>query len=201
MDDLKALLAAARDGDRHSLYVLLKRFEGRIRGAMAAAVPDSLRHVLDLSDDDLVHQLFIDLCRRLGRIDPDRANTVESWLGTIAHRVALDAVDALTTPGRNVFRVARAPDGAENDWLAHAARIRSADRPSQIVSRREMVDLVRQAVARLPARYRDAILRHDLDEWTVAETAAELGISEPAVKMRLVRAREMLAELIGLSQA
>ena len=51
---------------------------------------------------------------------------------------------------------------------------------------------VGEAIASLPAKYREVIVLHHLEELSVRETAAALTISESAVKMRLTRAREMM---------
>lgn len=48
------------------------------------------------------------------------------------------------------------------------------------------------AVYALPEKYRAAVVLHYLEDFSVAETAEALGISSSAVKMRLMRGREML---------
>lgn len=59
------------------------------------------------------------------------------------------------------------------------------------------VDLVR-ALESLPAGYRHVILLRDFEEMSMAEIAAETGLSVAAAKSRLHRARQMAREyLIG----
>lgn len=48
------------------------------------------------------------------------------------------------------------------------------------------------AVNSLPPKYKSVLLLHCLEEKSVEQTAMTLGISVSAVKMRLVRGREML---------
>ena len=53
-----------------------------------------------------------------------------------------------------------------------------------------------EAIQRLPDNYREAIVLYYLDGRKCANVAASLGIAEPAVRQRLVRARAMLHELL-----
>lgn len=53
-----------------------------------------------------------------------------------------------------------------------------------------------QAIRKLPQNYREAIVLYYLDGRKCANVAAFLGIAEPAVRQRLVRARAMLHDLL-----
>jgi RNA polymerase sigma-70 factor (ECF subfamily) len=64
--------------------------------------------------------------------------------------------------------------------------------PSQDLERNELGVLLRKAVEGLPAIYRNVVLLRDIEEMDARETAAALGITEGAVKVRLHRARAML---------
>lgn len=57
---------------------------------------------------------------------------------------------------------------------------------------REMADVLRSEVQKLPPLLRDILILKDLEQLSVQDAAAQLGISEPAAKSRLLRAREML---------
>ena len=60
----------------------------------------------------------------------------------------------------------------------------------------ERIDLER-AIARLPLRYREVVVLHDIYEHTHAEIAAMLGIDEGTSKSNLSRARAQLRAFIG----
>jgi RNA polymerase sigma-70 factor, ECF subfamily len=66
------------------------------------------------------------------------------------------------------------------------------DVPAETLERKELGELLRKAVDELPEIYRNVVLLRDIEEMDVRETAAALGISEGAVKVRLHRARAML---------
>ncbi|MGD0731624.1 MAG: sigma-70 family RNA polymerase sigma factor [Terracidiphilus sp.] len=64
--------------------------------------------------------------------------------------------------------------------------------PSEALERKELGGVLRAAIEGLPAIYRNVVLLRDIEEMDVRETAAALGITEGAVKVRLHRARAQL---------
>jgi RNA polymerase sigma-70 factor (ECF subfamily) len=72
--------------------------------------------------------------------------------------------------------------------------------PEDVVQRREVVALVHAALAALSPEHRQVVVLRDLYGRTGAETARRLGLSLPAMKSRLHRARDALrAEVIRRS--
>ena len=69
--------------------------------------------------------------------------------------------------------------------------------PIEALERKEVSDLVRKAIEDLPEKYRNVILLRDIEEMDGRESAAVLGISEGAVKVRLHRARAMLQRALA----
>ena len=68
--------------------------------------------------------------------------------------------------------------------------------PAQRHQQAEIVALVEQALARLPARPREAFLLRYWEELDVAETATAMGCSEGSVKTHCSRAVHALAEML-----
>ena len=64
--------------------------------------------------------------------------------------------------------------------------------PSEALERQELGAILRKAIDELPEIYRNVVLLRDIEEMDVRETAAALGITEGAVKVRLHRARALL---------
>jgi len=64
--------------------------------------------------------------------------------------------------------------------------------PTKALEQRELRDILRRAIEGLPEIYRNIIVLRDIEEMDIRETAAALGVSEGAVKVRLHRARGML---------
>jgi RNA polymerase sigma-70 factor (ECF subfamily) len=69
--------------------------------------------------------------------------------------------------------------------------------PSEALERKELGALLRTAIDGLPEIYRNVVLLRDIEEMDVRETAAALGVSEGAVKVRLHRARALLQRVLG----
>ncbi len=61
--------------------------------------------------------------------------------------------------------------------------------PSQSLERREVRQALKQALAALPAIYREVFILRDVQQLSIAETAEILGITGTNVKARLLRAR------------
>jgi RNA polymerase sigma-70 factor (ECF subfamily) len=69
--------------------------------------------------------------------------------------------------------------------------------PAQQHEQREVVALIEEALAKLPARQREAFLLRYWEEFDVAETAAAMGCSEGSVKTHCSRAVHALAEMLS----
>lgn len=69
--------------------------------------------------------------------------------------------------------------------------------PSQALERKELRELLQSAVASLPEIYREVLLLRDVEEFSIAETAAALGVSDGVVKTRLLRARLMMQKILA----
>jgi RNA polymerase sigma-70 factor (ECF subfamily) len=69
--------------------------------------------------------------------------------------------------------------------------------PEQEYLNRELHDLVRREIGKLPRPYRFVLQRRRLEKSSIEETAHELGITDAAVKGRLRRGRVMLSKALG----
>jgi RNA polymerase sigma-70 factor (ECF subfamily) len=72
-----------------------------------------------------------------------------------------------------------------------------SETPEQLLAASQVRDLVRQAVLRLPQKYRVAVLLRDINQLSTEEAAASLGIGVPAFKARILRGRLMLRESLA----
>jgi RNA polymerase sigma-70 factor (ECF subfamily) len=68
--------------------------------------------------------------------------------------------------------------------------------PAAQFEQAQIVGIIEQALARLPARQREAFLLRYWEELDVAETAAAMGCSEGSVKTHCSRAVHALAEML-----
>ena len=131
----------------------------------------------------------------------------------LAEEVAQDSLAALVRRCRNgsapdspeafVFAIARRRSGRaiwrRRFWLpiehAFSAHDTTPTPEARAIARAE-VQRVRNALGRLSNRDREAILLVAAGEMSMADAASALGLSVPAVKMRVSRARARLAALL-----
>jgi RNA polymerase sigma-70 factor (ECF subfamily) len=66
--------------------------------------------------------------------------------------------------------------------------------PVEALAQKELGEHLEEAVAALPQLYREVLILRDIDGLNIAETSGALGISVPAVKTRLLRARLMVRD-------
>ena len=64
--------------------------------------------------------------------------------------------------------------------------------PSDALERKELREMLREAIQKLPDIYREVLVLRDVQEYNIAETAVALGVTEGVVKTRLLRARLMM---------
>ncbi len=131
--------------------------------------------------EDAFQATFLVLVRRAASIaSRDR---VANWLYGVAHRTALKARQ---TAAR---RRARERQGTEMP--------EPEARPSAPDPWRDLRPLLDREVARLPDRYRAALVLCDLEGKNRREAARQLGLPEGTVGSRLARARSLLAKRLA----
>lgn len=74
------------------------------------------------------------------------------------------------------------------EWLESADGSAAAPGPAEILQREQVLALIEEAVAALPARQREAFLLRYWEELNTAETALVMGVSEGSVKTHCFRA-------------
>jgi RNA polymerase sigma-70 factor (ECF subfamily) len=91
------------------------------------------------------------------------------------------------------------PGHGENDdrdpleTLGEAGESNPAELPPARLERAQLVEIIEQEIAKLPARQREAFLMRYWEELDVAETARAMGCSEGSVKTHCSRAAHALA--------
>lgn len=187
----EALLAQARHGDAAALGRLLELYRNYLRILARGLIRGALRVQLDPSD--LVQETYLEAQRDLGQFAGQSEGQLVAWLRQILVRNLADQVKFHQALGRDVQRQvsldALLECSALNVQQALGARLSS---PSANVARREQAVLVADAIARLPADYREVILLRHAEHLPFAEVAARMDRSAGAVRMMWVRALEKL---------
>jgi RNA polymerase sigma-70 factor (ECF subfamily) len=172
------LAAAARAGDRDALGRLAASWEKRL-----------IRHAWRLTGDpelarDVAQEAWLDIVRSVRRLDDAAAFPALAF--RIVTRRAADAVRRARRSRANVAAFAAEPAQTFSDVEDVEAR---ASTPS-----------VARALAILPADQRAAVALFYLEDLSVAEIAAALGVPAGTVKTRLMAAREKLRLALGVDE-
>src|ERR1043166_2523198 len=139
---------------------------------------------------DVTQDVMVQVLRKLDTFRGESA--FPTWL----HRVTVNA--ALAHRRRKASRHEQTSgDGAE--YLADEHQPHGAPRPWSVEPDQPVLDVERQeqveaAIANLPDMYREVFVLADVEQMPNAEIADILGLSVPAVKSRLHRARLMMRD-------
>jgi RNA polymerase sigma-70 factor (ECF subfamily) len=142
--------------------------------------------------EDLTQLVFFRASQALPEFRGD--SSLATWLYRIARNAAADW-------RRSASRMARMQDelmaagGAAGDVEPAAASAPAED----ALMRREVQQCLRGVIARLPDADRDVLALHELDGLPHAAVAEVLGVSVPAAKVRLHRARARLRNVLAAS--
>lgn len=177
--DDASLVAAAQDGDRRALDILLRRHYDRVH-AVCRRIAGSSRDA-----DDAAQEAMISIVRALPRFDGRAA--FSTWIYRIATNAALD----------ELRRRARRPQlhsvTDDDGFVAESADPR-AHRTVEAIGDRLALD---DALAALPDEFKAAVVLRDVADLDYAEIAATLDIPVGTVKSRIARARAQLVEALG----
>ena len=69
--------------------------------------------------------------------------------------------------------------------------------PSEVLESKEIRNMIEEALIRLPEKYREVFVLRDIEQLNIAETAAALGVTLGTVKLRLLRARLQMRDLLA----
>lgn len=150
-----------------------------------------------LDPSDVVQQTLLEAFQQRDQFRGQDDTARAAWLRQIlAHNLA-DALRALGRAKRDVA-LERSLDAALTESSSRIEAWLAADQssPSQRAERNEELLRLAGALTRLPDPQREAVVLHHLQGCSLAETARQLGKSEPAVAGLLHRGLKKLRELL-----
>jgi RNA polymerase sigma-70 factor (ECF subfamily) len=194
--DTDRLVEAASRGDAEARGGLLERFRRRLKRMVAVRLDRRLAARVDPSD--IVQEALLEATSRLDEYLQERPLPFYPWLRRIAWDRLADAHRRHLHAGRRSVGREGPPALPGDSVLELAERLLSPASvgPSARLRRQERRDRVRTALERLPERDREVLVLRHLEDLPTAEAAAVLGISEGAVKVRLLRAVQRLRDLL-----
>jgi RNA polymerase sigma-70 factor (ECF subfamily) len=182
--DEGALVQAAKGGDLAAFEELVSRYEGRIF-RLAMNITQNREDAQDATQD-----AFLKSYQHLDRFHGE--SRFYTWLVRIAVN---EALMRLRKRRPNVVSLDE-PIESEEDLIPHDVQDWGPT-PEQRFERTEMNSILNEAIGKLEPIFRTVFLLRDVEQSSTEETAELLGISVPAVKSRLLRARLKLREYLN----
>jgi RNA polymerase sigma-70 factor (ECF subfamily) len=180
------LLRAHVDGDTDAFGVLFTRHRDRL-WAVALRTMGNPDDAADGLQDGMIAAY-----RRAASFRGEAA--VTTWLHRVVVNACLDRIRA-----SRVRRTETLPDDLEEygDRGSRVSATLEAEDPAVLAVRDERRHLVLDALAKLPAEQRAALVLVDMEGYPVADVAQMLDCAVGTVKSRCSRGRARLAELLG----
>ncbi len=180
--DESELVARARQGDGQAFSELTSRYARNIFRLAS--------HITQNQEDaeDVLQETFLNAYEHLN--DFQGNSKFYTWLVRIAVNQAL-----MKLRKRKSDRTVSLDQGFDTGEETVAREIAAWDEnPEQRYSREEVRGILDQAIEGLPEIFRTVFVLRDIEELSTEETAGALGLSIPAVKSRLLRARLQLRD-------
>src|SRR5262245_41589896 len=179
--DTEQLLREAAQGDAIARQQLLERHRPRLRRMVALRLDRRLAARLDPSD--LVQESLAEADRQLDDYLSARPLPFYPWLRQIAWLRLVQAHRRHVQAGkRSVLREEHPPLPDASAAELTARLLGRASSPSAGLHRQERCDRLRAALAELGERDREVIVLRYLEDLSIADIAAMLGLTEGAVK-------------------
>jgi RNA polymerase sigma-70 factor (ECF subfamily) len=196
--DTDALLERARSGDDSACQQLLTRHRPRLRRMIAVHLDNRLAARVDPSD--VVQEALTDAARKLSDYLRRRPLPFYPWLRQLAwERLVKVHRRHLHAQKRAATREAEPAPGLSSASADELGRrlLAAGPSPSKQLARKELQARVQAALGQLPDQDRQVIVMRYLEQLTIAEIAAVLGVTESAAKSRHFRALERLRTLLA----
>jgi RNA polymerase sigma-70 factor (ECF subfamily) len=181
----ETLIRRIRDGEHDLFYELVRPYEGRVYSAALSI----LRNEHDA--EDVSQEAVLKAFKHLRQFRAE--SRFSTWLIQITVNEARMRIRKqhahMTEP------ITDHEDEEGNYMPRDFADWREI--PSETLERKEVRQLLTEALASLGEKYREVFVLRDMEHLSIEETAQTLGITTASVKTRLLRARLMLRDLLA----
>ncbi|HEY6252937.1 MAG TPA: sigma-70 family RNA polymerase sigma factor [Candidatus Angelobacter sp.] len=180
-----ALVQAAKKGDLEAFSQLVKRYD---RNIFRIA-----QHITHNEEDaqDVVQEAFLKAYQNLEQFQGN--SKFYTWLVRIAVNEAL-----MKLRRRRTDRTVSIDEDVETDEGTMPREVADwSPNPEQLYGQSELGDILKKTIQGLPPGFRTVFVLRDVEGLSTEETAEMLGLSVPAVKSRLLRARLQLRDRLS----
>lgn len=185
------MLAATLAGDQQMFHELIRPYERTVYMVALGMLKD------ESEAEDAAQDAFLKAYRALGKFRAE--SKFSTWLISIAINEARSRLRRRKNTRTESLDAGWEGSEAGDDSISVSPALLTDWReiPSEALERSEVRGLLTTAVTELPPIYREIFVLRDVEELSVNEAAAALGISVALVKVRLHRARMMLQKKLA----
>jgi RNA polymerase sigma-70 factor (ECF subfamily) len=190
----RELVELSRAGRAEAREELFERYSARVLHMVRMRLGAKLRERLE--SVDIVQNVMAEAFGRLGDFEMREESSLVNWLARMVQSNICNQANYFQAAKRDVNAEvaadAREPEGGPSTPLYG-----KLPTPSLEVGRTEEVELIREAIASLPERYREAILLRDYAGARWQDVADEIGVdSADAARLLHSRAVSKLGEVL-----
>jgi len=186
LDNEDVLVAEARAGNADSFATLINQYDRHIY-RLALNITGNPEDAEDVLQDS-----FLKAYSNLGQFQGD--SRFYTWLVRIAVNEAL--MKLRKRRGASWVSLDEAGEGDDRSLMPREVEDWT-ENPERSYAKTELRNILNQAIEKLEPQFRTVFVLRDVEDFTTDETARMLGLSVPAVKSRLLRARLKLRELLN----
>src|SRR5262245_38371247 len=184
------LVERARRGDELAFRTIMERHNRRLYRVARTILKD------EAEAEDVVQESYLRAFAGLAGFRQEAS--LSTWLTRITVNEALGRKrKQRPTVGLEAIEVAQ----QESAQIIRFPTMNTATDPERSAARREIRQLLERSIDALPEPFRLVVVMRDVEELTIEETAAALGIRPQTVKTRLHRGRRLLREALDTQVA
>jgi RNA polymerase sigma-70 factor, ECF subfamily len=185
-DRERELIRRLKAGDDDGFEMMVRVHGGRMLAVAKRFLP------VEQDARDALQVAFLSAFRSIGKFAGEAR--LSTWLHRIVVNTALMQIRSRKRRNEDSIEELLPRFNVQGAWIErHGTYSNSGE---QLLEQREIRELVRRCIARLPDNYRHVLLMRDIEELEYKEIAMMLNANINAVKVRLHRARQALRSLI-----
>ncbi|MGC1423170.1 MAG: sigma-70 family RNA polymerase sigma factor [Terracidiphilus sp.] len=173
-------------GEKHLFHDLIRPCERSIYFLLLSLLKN------ETDAEDVAQETVIKVYQNLDKFRGD--SQFRTWVLSIARNEGLGRLRKISS--RREDSLDAETDEQTGDYTP-AILTSWREIPTEALEQKELRAILRKAIEGLPEIYRNIVLLRDIEEMDIRQTAAALGISEAAVKVRLHRARALLQRALA----
>lgn len=171
MDD-KQLATGIHNRDERMLECLIDQYGGLIKSIVSHHLPEYYR-------EECINDILFSIWNHIGQYDPDK-NSLKNWIGAISKYKCIDYK-------RKYYR---------ENFVELDDTIPAADQTEQCILQQEIQAETEQLLKALPERDRELFRRRYIEEESMDEISAGMGIERTVLYNRLSRGKKKLRNFL-----